>query len=95
MRKILMFIALGAFMSTAVSSYACDGDKACAMKTSKKAKADCCAHMKATKTAANTTDPKCTVKNGKDCTKDPNCVKEMSSKKSMKNCCAKDTQKKS
>lgn len=75
-------------MAAAVTSYACDGDKACAMK-GKNAKAHC-SMMKDAKatTASGKMDPKCTVKDGKDCTKDPNCVKEMSSKKSMKDCCA-------
>ncbi|MBS1904620.1 MAG: hypothetical protein JSS75_13005 [Bacteroidetes bacterium] len=93
MRKVLMLIALGSFMATAVTSYACDGDKACAMK-GKKASSSCCA-AKGTKAAATKADPNCKVKNGKDCSKDPNCVKEMAGKKSTKNCCAKDANKKS
>jgi hypothetical protein len=92
MRNVLMLLVFGSLMATAVTGYACDGDKACAMKG--KAVKECCA-TKATKTTTATTDPKCTTKNGKDCSKDPNCVKEMKSNKSMKNCCAKDVNKKS
>ena len=60
MRKSMLFLALGALLATSVSSYACDGDKACAMKTTaKKSKSSCCAtHMKATKTKTCTKDMK-------------------------------------
>ncbi len=96
MRKVLMFMALASFLTASVTtSKACGDDKACAAK-GKKASMSCCTKgAKASTAVKGTMDPNCKVKNGKDCSKDPNCVKEMSSKKSMKNCCAKDANKKS
>ncbi|HYM20235.1 MAG TPA: hypothetical protein VEW28_04430 [Candidatus Kapabacteria bacterium] len=41
MRKAFLLLALGSFLVTTVSAYACDGDKAC---TSKNGKTSCSAH---------------------------------------------------
>ena len=89
MRKTIVLLALGLFLSASVAANACDKDKACSMKSSKVKSACCMKGAKATKTAD------CTMKDAKDCTKDPKCVKEMKASKDMKNCCKKVVEKQS
>lgn len=73
MRKTILFLALGMFLSASVTANACDKDKA----STKSGKSHSCC-TKGAKTKA------CTMKDGKDCSKDPNCVKDMKASKSSK-----------
>jgi hypothetical protein len=70
MRKTLLLLALGAFLSATSIANACDGTKTAA---NSKTHSSCC--MKGKKAKA------CMTKNGKDCTKDPNCTKDMKASK--------------
>ena len=70
MRKTLLLLALGSFLSASVTANACDKDKA---STSGKSHS-CC-----TTKASMAKD--CMTKNGKDCSKDPNCTKDMKASK--------------
>ena len=72
MRNIILLLALGMFLSVSVTANACDKDKA-SLKSGKSS--SCC--MKGTKAKA------CMTKDGKDCTKDPNCVKDMKATKTV------------
>ena len=74
MRKTILFIALGMFLSVSISANACDKDKA----STKSGKSHSCCSKGAKATKA------CTMKDGKDCSKDPNCVKDMKASKSTK-----------
>ena len=69
MRKTLLLLALGAFLSVSVTANACDKDKASASGKSH----SCC--MKGAKPKS------CMTKAGKDCTKDPSCMKDMKASK--------------
>ncbi|MDP4229136.1 MAG: hypothetical protein Q8916_01875 [Bacteroidota bacterium] len=73
MRKTILLLALGMFLSTSVTANACDKEKA-SMKSSKAH--GCCMKGKAMKD--------CMTKDGKDCSKDPNCVKDMKASKTSK-----------
>ena len=68
MRKTLVLLALGAFLSASSIASACDGDKVAA-----KSKHDCC--MKGSK--AKTT----IMKASKDCSKDPKCMQDIKASK--------------
>jgi hypothetical protein len=72
MRKIILLLALGMFLSASVTANACDKDK-----VSKSGKSHSCC-MKGSKAKA------CMTKAGKDCSKDPNCVKDMKATKTSK-----------
>ncbi len=69
MRKTILFLALGLFLSASVTANACDKDKA-----SKMGKGHSCC----------TKGAKAAMKDGKDCSKDPKCVKDMKASKSSK-----------
>ena len=60
MRKTILFLALGMFLSASVTANACDGGKVC----SKSSKAHA-SHVKASKSLAS---------GANQCTKDPNCI---------------------
>ncbi len=70
MRKTILLLALGMFLSASVTANACDKDKASG--TSSKSSA-CCSKGKHAKV--------CMTKEGKDCTKDPSCMKDMKASK--------------
>jgi hypothetical protein len=69
MRKTLLLLALGAFLSASSIANACDGNKTATNSKSQ----HCCTKGKHAKA--------CMTKAGKDCTKDPNCVKDMKASK--------------
>ncbi len=73
MRKTILLLALGMFLSASVTANACDKDKA-SLKSGKSHA--CC--MKGTKAKS------CMTKDGKDCTKDPSCMKDMKASKNSK-----------
>lgn len=73
MRKTILLLALGMFLGASVTANACDKDKASAKSSKTHA---CCMKGKAAKS--------CMTKEGKDCTKDPNCVKDMKASKTSK-----------
>jgi len=72
MRKTVLLLALGMFLGASVNANACDKDKA-SLKSGKSN--SCC--MKGSKAKA------CMTKDGKDCSKDPNCVKDMKAAKTV------------
>ena len=73
MRKTILFLALGMFLSASVTANACDKDKA---STTTGKSHSCCTKGSKAKS--------CMTKAGKDCTKDPNCVKDMKASKTSK-----------
>ena len=72
MRKTILFLALGMFLSASVTANACDKDKVSATGKSH----SCC--MKGNKAKA------CMTKADKDCSKDPKCLKDMKASKTSK-----------
>ncbi len=70
MHKTILFLALGLFLSASVTANACDKDKA----SSKMGKGHSCC----------TKGAKAAMKDGKECSKDPKCVKDMKASKSTK-----------
>jgi hypothetical protein len=78
MRKLTLLLALGLFLSASVSANACDKDK-----VSKTGKTHSCC-MKGTKAK------ECMKEASKDCSKDPQCIKDM---KAMKHKVKKDVTK--
>ncbi len=94
MRKLFIFLALGAFMTAAVSANACDDTKA---MTGKGSKMSCCTAKgaKASKECTAKEMKACAAKGMKtSATKD--CCKEMkASNAATKACCAKKETKKS
>lgn len=81
MRKTILLLALGMFLSVSVTANACDKDKA--LKASKTS--SCCMKgVKATKAGCTEAEVKACAKKGIDCTKDMKASKNVVKKDAKK-----------